>query len=271
MRSHRALALCLALAGILAAPGRAADGPPATGPTAPGPVRFSASFDDDARLGHGTALHFSVGVSLTRLAPVTEVRLLTPGGLELSTSGLGVAACRRPAIEIERVMGPVEHDRCPGNSLMGTGTATAGLLLSEAQTIFGAATIELHSGGSVDDKPGLLVTADAFNPVRLQLTYSGYLYVPPDPFGLGLAIKLSPIPRPPLGAPIAMSAFNLVVGGSSIVYHRRVRGREVAYHPDGIPLPRACPRHGFRFRAILRFADGTRRAVDRRVACPSTR
>jgi hypothetical protein len=271
MRPRRTLATCLVLAGVLVASGRPADRSPWAAAAAAAPVHFGASFDAGARLGHSTALHFSLGVSVKQMAPVTEVRLLTPGGLELSTSRLGVASCRRPAREIVRVMGPVQHERCPRNSLMGVGSATAGLLLSQERTIFGAAIIELHAGATVDDKPGLLVTADAYNPVRLQLTYQGYLYVPPDPFGLGLAIKIPAIPSPPLGAPIAMSTFALVVGGSSIVYRHTVRGRSVWYRPGGIPLPRSCPPGGFRFRAILRFADGSRRAVDRAVPCPLTR
>jgi hypothetical protein len=204
-----------------------------------------------------------------RLAPVTEFRLLTPPGVTLADSRLGAGECHRPQVEITRVMGPIEHGRCPDNSLLGVGTATAGLRLNEEQTLFGAAVVELHAGAPVGDKPGLLVTADAYRPVRLQLTYSGYLYVPPGPFGVGLAILVPEIPKPPFGAPVALSRLHLTVGGVSIRYHRSIDGRRTSYRPGGIPLPDACPRDGFRFRAILRFADTTRRAVDARAPCPA--
>jgi hypothetical protein len=234
------------------------------------PVRFAVAFGASARLGDDTPMILELHVDGS-LAPVTEFRLLTPPGVTFANSRLGAAECRRPQVEITRVMGPIEHGRCPGNSLLGVGTATAGLVLSEEQTLFGAAVIELHAGAPVGDRPGLLVTADTYRPVRLQLTYAGYLYVPPGPFGVGLAILVSEIPRPPFGAPVALSRLRLTVGGSSIQYHRSAHGRRTWYRPGGIPLPDACPRGGFRFRAILRFADATRRSVDALARCPVRR
>ncbi|MCW2982881.1 MAG: hypothetical protein JWR63_451, partial [Conexibacter sp.] len=243
---------------------------PAPGASATPPIRFGVELGDGARLGHRTEMTLDLHVSAA-MAPTTEVRLLTPAGITLSDTRLGATSCRRPAAEIRDVQGPVRHGRCPANSLMGTGTATAGLLLNEEQTIFGAAAIELHAGASVDDKPGLLVTADTYNPVRMQLTYAGYIYVPPDAFGIGLALFVPALPHPPFGAPVALATLHLVVGRSSITYHRTVRGRSVPYHPGGIPLPPACTPGGFRFRAILRFADGARRSADAIVPCPPAR
>jgi hypothetical protein len=231
------------------------------------PIAFAVDFTYNARLGHVTPMTLDVAIDPS-YAPLTEFRLLTPAGVSLIDSRLGASTCRRPQSEIERVTSPVNHHRCPANSLMGTGTATAGLLLNEEQTLFGAARIELHSGGTVDGKPGLIVTADTYNPARLQLTYAGYLYVPPEPFGTGMAIMVHAIPRPPFGAPVALSTIALTVGDPSITYHRTVGGRVESYHPGGIPLPASCPAGGFRFRAILRFADGTRRSVDSYTPCP---
>jgi hypothetical protein len=258
MSPSRALMVVLAIALML--PGATASG-------APAPIAFAVDFAYDARLGHVTPMTLDVAIDPS-YAPLTEFRLLTPAGISLADSRLGLSSCRRPQGEIERVTSPVNHHRCPANSLMGTGTATAGLLLSEVQTIFGAATIELHAGGTVDGKPGLIVTADTYNPARLQLTYAGYVYVPPEPFGIGLVIKVPAIPRPPFGAPVALSTIDLTVGAESITYHRTVGGRVTTYHPGGIPVPESCPAGGFRFRAIMRFADGTRRAVDSYAPCP---
>jgi hypothetical protein len=257
MRLLRAAAVSLALCWVLSS-SAAASSPP---------VRFAVTFGESARLGGDTPMILELQVDGS-LAPVTEFRLLTPPGVTLANSRLGAAECRRPQAEITRVMGPIKQERCPGNSLLGIGTATAGLVLSDEETIFGAAVIELHAGAPVGDKPGLLVTADTFRPVRLQLTYAGYLYVPPGPFGVGLAILVSAIPRPPFGAPVALSRLRLTVGGSSIWYRRSAQGRRTWYRPGGVPLPGACPRGGFRFRAILRFADATRRSVDAIAPCP---
>jgi hypothetical protein len=234
------------------------------------PVELRIGFGDGARLGASTSMSLTLRVD-SSLAPVTEVRLLIPPGISLTSSRLGAASCRRPAKQIARVLGSVVHRPCPSNSLMGTGSATAELRLSEEQTIPGAARIELRAGASVEDKPGLIVIANTYNPVRMMLTYAGYLYVPPAPFGVGLALKVLPIPTPPFGAPVALSRLHLMVGAHAITYYKKVDGRRVAYHPGGLPLGKSCPRGGFRFRAVLRFADATRREVDAVVPCPSRR
>lgn len=236
----------------------------------PSPVRLAVGLSDGARLGGRTAVSVDVRVDLS-LPPMTEFRLLTPPGLTLSDSRLGTSTCPSTPTEIARVMSPIRQRRCPANSLLGSGWATAGLLLDPHRPIFGAAVIELHAGASVADKPGLLVTANTYNPARMQLTYAGYLYIPPPKFGVGLAILVPPIPHPPFGAPVALSAMHLTVGRSSIKYTRLRHGRRESYHPGGIPLPAACPADGFRFRAIIRFADASRRAVDTLVPCPPRR
>jgi hypothetical protein len=178
-----------------------------------------------------------------------------------------------------QVRGPVHHRPCPANSLMATGSATAGLRLDRDQTIYGLGFVELHAGGSFRDRPGLVAIVDTYNPVRMQLTYAGYLYVPPEPFGVGLAMFVPPVPRRLFDSPLALSTLRLSVGGQGITYFRTVHG----YHPAGVPLPETCPTEGFRFRAIVRFAEDprfagdtpvagdVRRSVDALVPCPPRR
>jgi hypothetical protein len=232
-----------------------------------GPVRFSVRLGDGARLGASTSLTLGLRIA-GQLPPVTEVRLLTPAGVDLSSSGLGVATCVRSAAEFREVMHRVRHRPCPANALMGTGTATAELRLDPEVTYAAKARIDLYAGETFADKPGILVVADAFRPVRTQLSYRGYLYVPPPAFGLGMALQVLPIPEPPFGAPVALTAFRLTVGGADVRYRHTVHGRRATYRPRAIPLPRSCPRAGFRFRAVLRFADGQQVVEDTRVACP---
>jgi len=111
----------------------------------------------------------------------------------------------------------------PANSVLGTGAATANLLFSPEERFVGAGNITLHPGAAVEDKPGLLAIVTTYDPVRIQLTYSGYLYVPPAPFELGMAIKVPLTPKPPFGAPVALSHLRLVVGAHALSYLRGPR------------------------------------------------
>jgi hypothetical protein len=242
--------------------------PSSAGATRP-PVRLVMGFADDARLGAKTSLSLSLAVD-PALPAVTELRLLTPAGLSLSSSRLGAVACRRSAEQFAHVMSQVDVTaRCPENSLIGVGTASAWLDLGEGHKLFATGGITLSAGGPVDGKPGLILTAVPYNPVHTVLSYAGYLYVPPAPFEVGLAILIAPIPNPPLGAPVGLHTVDLTLGGWAVRYHRFVGGRRIRYRPGGIPLPGTCPHGGFRFRAILRFADMTRRQVDAVVRCPA--
>ncbi|HET6505601.1 MAG TPA: hypothetical protein VFG42_02315 [Baekduia sp.] len=242
----------------------------ATSTAVAAPVRFRVELGGDARPGATTSLTFRLRVS-SELPPVTEFRVLTPSGMDLSTTGLGVATCVRPLSEVLDVMHTLYHRPCPANSLMGTGSATAQLRFDPEDMYSGAARIALYAGESVGDKPGLLVIADTFRPMRTQFSYQGYLYVPPRGFGLGMAIKVTPIPKPPFGAPVALSSFRLVVGRASLRYTRVRHGRRETYRPRAIPVPRTCSRHGLGFRAIVRFAGGLRLVQDARAACPHER
>jgi hypothetical protein len=231
------------------------------------PVRFAAAFGPGARLGASTSMSVTLAVP-DSLPPVTEVRLLTPAGIDLGASGLGVATCDRPQTEIDDVMHFAVKAPCPGNALMATGAVTAQLRFDPLEIHSATAQLQVFAGPTFADKPGLVIIADAFHPVRTQLTYRGYLYVPPPEFGVGLVIKVATIPRPPFGIPVALSSFGLTVGGSSLRYARTVHGRRTFYQPHAIPLPDTCPAAGFRFRAIVRFQNGQREVADARVACP---
>jgi hypothetical protein len=233
-----------------------------------GPVRFKVALGGDAALGSSTSVSLWLKVA-DGLPPIREVRLLTPAGVDLSMSELGMATCRRPESILQDVMTVLHRAPCPHNALMGTGAATAQLRFDPELIYRGEARLSLYAGESVDDKPGLIVVADASRPLRAQLTYRGYLYVPPPEFGLGIALRVLPVPRPPFGAPLALSSFRLVVGAASLRYVKTSRGRRVVYRPRAIPLPLSCPARGFRFRAIVRLADGERLTDDAVVRCPS--
>jgi hypothetical protein len=233
-------------------------------------VRMSAGFGDGARLGETTSIGVKVAV-VARMPLVTEVRLLTPSGIDLSSSELGMATCAQPKSVLEEVMNSVRHRLCPGNALLANGRAKAELRFgpSPEEIYDGAARLALYAGQPVGDKPGLLVVADAYRPIRTQLFYSGYLYIPPPQYGVGLAIDVKPIPQPPFRAPLALASFGFTIGAPSLTYVKTEDGRRVPYHPRGIPLPRKCPAGGFRFRVVMRLQDDARRpTADARVPCP---
>jgi hypothetical protein len=230
-------------------------------------LTFRASFGEGARLGAPTSLALS-GTVDPALTPLTSLRLLTPAGIDLASSGLGIASCHRPASEIAAVMvPPTSTAPCPPNSTMGTGSATAALLVEPAAS--GTASLTLHSADAVEDKPGLVVIADTYNPARFHLAYQGYLYVPPPQFGVGVAILVPQIPALPFGVPIALTRFRLSIGDPHIMYTKKAHGRTVRYRPRSITLPQHCPRSGgLRFRLIARFPDGARRQTDAVAPCP---
>jgi hypothetical protein len=234
------------------------------------PVAFSVALGERARLGHSTPLTLALRIDPRRVrAALTQIRLLTPADLDIALSGLGLSSCRRPEDEFRRVfLGPSAPARCPDNALLATGTAEAVLRFSDEQLVPGDGTLRVYSGAPRDGVPGLVALVATANPLVSQLAYTGVLSTAPAPFGLGLALRIRTIPRPPFEATVALTRFRMTIGGPDIAYARREQGHVVRYRPGGIPLPQACPRRGFRFRALLRFDDGTRRSLDDVVRCP---
>lgn len=232
-----------------------------------GPLRFEVGLGSGARLGHSTSLSVALRMA-GGYPPVEEVRILLPPGVDMTTSQLGMATCARPQADLTDVLTAIQPAPCPHNALMASGSVTAQLRFDPTLVYGGAAQLSLYAGESVEDRPGLIVIANAFRPMRAQLTYRGYLYVPPGDFGLGMVIKVDQIPRPPFGAPLALSSFRLIVGAPTLRYEKTSNGRVVQYRPRAVPLPASCPREGFRFRAIVRLADGLRLSDDALVPCP---
>lgn len=233
------------------------------------PMRVSAAFGSGARLGGQAPLHFGVEVDVERLqSPATEIRLYAPAGIDIGS--LGVATCSVPPALLQDVLfsgsPPV---RCPRNAVIGRGTATAALLFDpEARPIRGAADITLYSGVVQDDRPGLLVLAQTYNPVTTQMAYAGRLSPASRPFGLEFALQVRAPAEPPFGAQIALARMRVTIGGRDLVYTRPVRGKRAFYRPGGVGLPSRCPHGGLPFRADIRFADNSRRSVETRAPCP---
>lgn len=257
-RAITALSLVLALCA----------GVPAAASAARSPAQLAVGFDADARLGSPTALRLGLAVD-PRHAPsaVTEIRLRFPASLGLATSGLGLAECRRSALEFEEVL--IEGRGlagCPGNAVMGYGSARAEVRIGTL-AIPEYARITLLSGPVVDGLTGLVALVDGRRPFGGKLAYAGRLLPARAPFGGELSLAIPPVPNK-LDAIVALLSLEFAIGSREIVYRERVRGRTVAYRPDGIMLPQRCPRGGFRFQLRLAFADGSDASAGAVARCP---
>jgi hypothetical protein len=247
-RLRRALIPAATLACLLAAPGAALAIPTAS---------MTAAFKPE-RLGAATTMSASFAVSWSEPRPpvLTAVQLSYPRNLGLATSGLGLAACAPETLQAE---GP---EACPANSLMGSGSALVeiplgGILHRES------VALTLLAGPSPEGSLHLLASAVGVFPVSALVVLTAELAP-----GL-LSVTIPPIPTLPDGPYVALVAMRLVLGGH-LTYYERVHGRNVAYHPAGIGLPRSCPRGGFPFAAIFSFKEGQRADASTSVACPKT-
>lgn len=244
----------------------------------PAPIRIAIDLSEGARLGGRAAITVGMRVDIARLrSPVTDLQILTPRGLDVAGSGLGVATCQRPAAETTSVIVPNDDEvQCPRNSLLGSGTATAALLFPDDghRPILGSADLRLFAGATQGDRPGLVLLVTTISPVTAQLSYRGELFTARRPYGLALRLRVPKIPQALFGIPldIALSRMDVLLGGPEILYRASRHGRAAFYRPGGVVLPDRCPHSGrLRFRVVLEFLDGTSGRADAAVRCPPGR
>ena len=233
-------------------------------------VKLRVAFDRDARLGQSTAIAFDLHVDAHREpAAMTGLTVLTAAGIDVGTSGLGLATCRPAQRDLRDVLARGHDLRpCPANAVLGRGAAAAAIRYSAQKTVAASGRVTLYSGPPIGGHPGIVAYVVTSHPIRSQLVYTGQLSDAARPFGLGLDMGLPEIPVSPFGAPVSLQHLQFSLGGKDIIYHQLVGGRRSSYRPGGLPLPASCPRGGFRFRATVRFADGGRRSGGTAVPCP---
>lgn len=231
-----------------------ASGPAGAQPTA----RMTAAFTPE-RLGAATTISAGFELSFGERRPpvLTGVRLSYPRNLGFATSGLGLAACN-PALLEEN--GP---EACPANSQIGAGSAIVevpigGYLYREA------VALTIFAGPSPNGYLQLLVSGVGASPVAALVVLGGELLAG------RLNMTVPPIPTLPEGPYVALVAMHLTLGGH-LTYYERVHGKNVAYHPAGIGLPRSCPRGGFPFAASFAFLDRRHADARTKVPCPRHR
>lgn len=65
-----------------------------------------------------------------------------------------------------------------------------------------------------------------------------------------------------------MTSMQSTIDPRHLTYYKRVHGRRVAFHPEGIALPTHCPRGGFRFKGTFTFLDGAVKTTRVAARCP---
>lgn len=248
IRSLAVAVLAAALALLIAGPIGALAAPSATMSASLAPERLGAPTTISA------SFHISPGPG--EFPVLASVQLYFPENLGFVTSGLGLAVCD-PKLLVED--GP---DICPANSRIGGGSAVAQIPLSGL--IEEPVRLSLLAGPSPGGSLRVLVSASAVFPVSALIVLDAELL----PGRLSIAVPL--VPTFPEGPDVALGDIHLQLGGE-LTYYEMIRGREVAYRPAGIGLPRTCPRGGFAFGVAFAFVGGGRASARTAVPCPRVR
>ena len=61
-----------------------------------------------------------------------------------------------------------------------------------------------------------------------------------------LETTVPPVLSVPEGPDVALTQMQTTLGPSGLIYNERRGGKTVFFRPEGILLPRSCPRDGFR-------------------------
>lgn len=249
-----AVAACLLLAGM-----------PANASAVPS-VSLHASFSPET-LGHSTTLRLTVRIQpTTELVPppVIAGELRYPAGLNFQLSELGIDACRISTLELLGIEG------CPPNSLMGYGSAI-GAIPVKHEAFQESAHLAIVRTDEHEGHPALLLYVDVQTGIDVQLVLPVELFGAAKPYGGRLDIQVPLVQAFREGPDISVTELHLVVGPKNLTYYERAHNKTLRYKPTGIPLPRRCPRGGFRFAVDLNFLGGAKSAATTTVPCPAHR
>lgn len=184
-----------------------------------------------------------------------------PGNLGFALSGLGLATCDPATLA---ALGP---KGCPANSRMGFGAASAQIAV-EGLAVPEPTQVSIVRGPTREGHLGLLFYVDGEAPVIAQLVLPGALVPAEPPFGGAVRLDVPLVPSWPEGPDVAIVHLRSTLGPEHLTYYEHVKGKTIAYNPEGILLPKVCPRGGFRFLGTFTFVDGSRATAGTAVPCP---
>jgi hypothetical protein len=193
--------------------------------------------------------------------PLTQAEVRYPAGLDPELSGLGIDDCSAATLETLGIGG------CPPDSIMGDGQAIAEFLIGrhivrEVADMTAVRTTELEGHLTM-----LMYLYDE-SAVSTQLILTGRVLPADGPFA-GLLDLQVPLLQSISGAPdVSVAEIELGLGPESLTYYEHVAGKLTHYIPEGITLPKRCPRGGFPFAVTLGFAGGSQASARTAVPCP---
>lgn len=229
----------------------------------PAPITLAVKLTPE-RLGAGTTIAFELEIPYRNGStprPVSAIDLLFPAGVGLIDSGLGLATCSPNALEASGPAG------CPSDSLMGRGSARVEIPIGE-ETIGETGYITTWLAPVREGHVAMLFDVEGRSPIVAQLIFTSTLLEAGAPFGGSLSTTVPPIPTAPEAPNAAIVQMHATLGPQGITYYTHAHHRTIAYHPDGLRLPRTCPRGGFPFAAVVSFSDGSRANARSSVPCP---
>jgi hypothetical protein len=226
-------------------------------------VTLHAGFNPE-RLGQSTTLHLRIQVAPGDEPippPLTHAELRYPAGLDVQLSGLGIDACTAATLETAGI------DACPVNSVMGEGQAVAEFLIAHHIVRELAAITAVRTTEQEGHLTMLLYVYDE-TAVSAQLILTTQLLPAGEPFAGRVNITIPLVQSLPETPDLSVAEIQLGLGPETLTYSEVLGGKTVHYIPEGIRLPKHCPRGGFPFAVSLGFANGTQATASRHVPCP---
>jgi hypothetical protein len=227
-------------------------------------VTLHAGFNPE-RLGHSTTLNLRIQVapgSEPIPPPLVHAQLRYPAGLDVQLSGLGIEACTAATLETMGITA------CPPDSVMGEGRAIAEFLIAHNIVREVASLTAVRTNEQEGHLTMLLYVYDE-TAVSAQLILTSQLLPAGGPFAGLVSIQIPLVQSLPGTPDLSVAEIQLGLGPETLTYSEKVAGKVVHYIPEGIALPKRCPRGGFPFAVTLGFADGTTARAFNAVPCPA--
>jgi hypothetical protein len=228
-------------------------------------VTLHAAFNPE-RLGQSTTVNLRILIAPGAEPippPIVQAELRYPAGLDAQLSGLGIDECTAATLETAGI------DACPPDSVMGEGQAIAEFLIAHHIVREVAAMTAVRTTEQGGHLTMLLYLYDE-TAVSAQLILTSQLLPAGGPFAGLVDIQIPLVQSLPGTPDVSVSEIQLGLGPESLTYTENVAGKIIHYIPEGINLPKHCPRGGFPFAVTLGFADGSHASGRTAVPCPAT-
>ncbi len=216
-------------------------------------------------LGASTTIAFAFHIKSppdTVPQPLIGINLALPEGIGAGTTRLGLATCNAHTLDEYGIHG------CPPNSFVGRGEATAAVSIGP-NLITEKAQIGLLATASKSGHLEILYGVEGLTPIYDMIVFRGEILEGKAPYGEEIATFIPPIEVLPEAPYASVESMATTIGPKHLTYYKRVHGRRVAFHPEGVELPKRCPRGGFKFEATFAFLDGASKTVRTDVRCPA--